>query len=40
MRVVIAPRAERINEIGQNWGVAVGVRTRIEPLRELQRGTA
>ena len=40
IRVVIAPRAERIDEIGQHRGIAIGVRTFLEPLRELQRGAA
>ena len=40
IRVMIAPRSERINEIGQQRGVAIGVRTLLEPLRELQCGAA
>ena len=40
IRVVIAPRSERINEIRQRRGIAIGVRTHIEPLREMQCGAA
>ena len=36
VRVMIAPRAERVDEIGQHRRVAVGMRTLIQPLGELQ----
>ena len=40
MRMVIAPRSERITEIRQGRGVAIVLRTLIEPLRETQSGSA